>query len=407
MKKGITKVLAAVMTAALLVCGSIPAMAAEAEEVTISFGYWGDSGEDKAYADAIKGIESVLPGVTVELVKYPSTNEFWANLPGQVAAGTAPDFIAPTNEGHMSYIVEGLFLPLNDYIDKYGFDLSDTLPNALEAWTYQDQIYAIPTTAAPGIFVVNKDMWDAAGLGELPTTWDEVYEAAKVLTTDDVAGICIDFSQGYHPTQYTNSFGGGWSNGETINSPENVAALEYILKMYEEGLAVNPKDLGLSWDGEVFAAGKCAMTTAGAWYVGLMSESAPDINYEVMAVPGGNGHQGSSMHATGFAVLSTSKNPEVAAQVANYMASVSAQMNMSTRAGYIPALESLQDWYYDINPKMAPSRASTEFAVSFGYPVQSTEFQTDLVRAFEEVYYAGADTTAQEILNTLAEKYSN
>ena len=47
-----------------------------------------------------------------------------------------------------------------------------------------------------------------------------------------------------------NSFGGGWKDGKAINSSENVAALEYIFKMFDEGLAVTAKDAGMTWDGE-------------------------------------------------------------------------------------------------------------------------------------------------------------
>jgi multiple sugar transport system substrate-binding protein len=62
--------------------------------------------------------------------------------------------------------------------------------------------------------------------------------------------------------------------------------------MYQEDLAVNPKDLGLSWDGEVFAAGKCAMTTGGSWYIGMMKKAAPNTKYDIIPMPGQNGKNG-------------------------------------------------------------------------------------------------------------------
>lgn len=373
------------------------------ETVTVTLGYWGDSGETEAYEKSLEGIEAAIPGVKVELAHYAGTADFWDSLPGQIAAGTAPDIIVPSNEGHLGYITEGLFLPLNDY----GFDLSGFDENAVEAWTWEGKLYAIPATAAPGLFIINKDMWDEAGLGEMPKTWDEVYEAAKVLTKDDVAGLCIDFSQGYHPTQYMNSFGGGWKNGDEINSKANVDAFDYIFKMYEEGLAVNPKDVGLSWDGEVFAGGKCAMITGGTWYIGMMKEAAPDINYEVVPMPGGNGNHGCTLHSQGFAVLSSSKNPEKAAQAAYYLCNENAQRLTAEIVGNMPSLLSLRDWYFEENPKIAPAKESLEWATSFGYPANAQEFQTDLVRAFEEVEYAGKEADSKGILDNLAAKYGN
>lgn len=325
-----------------------------ADPVTITFGYSGDSGETEAYTKAIEGIEEAIPGVKVELAHYSGVADFWDSLPGQIAAGTAPDIIVPTNEGHLSYIVDGLLAPL----DGYGFDLSDFAPNAVDAWTYDGKLYGIPTTAAPGLFVVNMDMWNAAKLGDLPTTWDEVYEAAKVLTTGDVKGLCIDFSQGYHPTQYMNAFGGGWHGGAEIDSAANEKAFDYIFKMYNEGLAVNPKDVGLSWDGEVFAAGKCAMTTAGTWYIGMMKEAAPNINYEILPMPGGDGQKGCSLHTYALAVLSSSKNPELAAKVAYYMSREEAQRTTAEIVGDMPSRLSLRDWYFQQNPKIVMSQTT-------------------------------------------------
>ena len=418
MKKKLLPLLLSSALLAALVAGCTPASPAAkatdspaasnptspaADPVTITLGYWGDSGETEAYTKAIEGIEAVVPGVKVELAHYAGTADFWDSLPGQIAAGTAPDIIAPTNEGHLSYISEGLFLPLSDY----GLDMSAYAPNAVDAWTYEGKLYGIPTTAAPGLFVVNKDMWDAAGLGAMPTTWDEVYEAAKVLTKGDVKGLCIDVSQGYHATQYMNSFGGGWKNGSDIDSAANEKAFDFIFKMFKEGLAVNSKDVGLSWDGEVFAAGKCAMTTAGTWYIGMMKEAAPDINYEILPMPGGDGHNGCTLHSTAFAVLSNCKNPELAAQVAYFLSREDAQKTTAELVGNMPSMTSLRDWYFEQNPKMQNAKVSLDWATSFGYPIQAAEFQTDLVRAFEEVQYAGGTQTSKDILSALATKYGS
>ncbi len=381
-----------------------PAAPAEApaEPIKLVFGFWGDSGEITAYENAIAGFQSVMPNVEVEIAQYPSTADFWSSLPGQIAAGTAPDLIASTNEGHMSYIVDGQFLPLGGY----GNDVSGNVASAIDAWSYEGRLYAYPTTAAPGIFAVNMDMWNAAGLGAMPTTWDEVYEAAKTLTTDDVKGLCIDFGVNpYHVTQYANSFGGGWNGGATINSAENVAALDYVMKMFAEGLAANPKDFGHSWDGETFAFEKAAMTTAGAWYVGFMAESAPDVEYAIIPMPGGNGNNGCSLHVTGISVLAGTKNPDAAAALAYYMSREEAQRDMATQAGYQPSLSSLQDWYYEENPGLVGTRASMEWATSFAFPVQATEFGTDLSTAFEDVHYNNNPKTAQEILDALAATY--
>ena len=181
--------------------------------------------------------------------------------------------------------------------------------------------------------------------------------------------------------------------------------MEYILKMYKEGLAVNPKDVGLSWDGEVFAAGKGAMTTGGTWYIGMMKEAAPDTNYVILPMPGENGKNGCSLHSIALTVLNNTKNPEIAAKVAYYMSRTDAQKASAEIVGTMPADKTLSDWYFEQNPKMENAKVSLDWATSFGYPVDASDFQTDLVRGFEGIEYAGETTTAQEWLDSLSTTY--
>ena len=120
-----------------------------AKDVTLKFGYWGSSGEDKAYAKAIEGIEAAVPGVKVELQQYPSDKDFWDNLPAQIAAKTAPDILNVTNEGYMEYINNGLFLPIDDVVKSANIDLSGLTKSAVDIWTVDGKLYGIPNSAAP------------------------------------------------------------------------------------------------------------------------------------------------------------------------------------------------------------------------------------------------------------------
>lgn len=373
------------------------------EGVTLTLGYWGSSGEDKAFAAAIEGIQEQFPQVKeIKLQQYPGMAEFYQRLPGEIAAGTAPDIVNITNEQHLQMIEQGLILPL----DEYGLDLSALSETAVNVWKFDGKQYGIPTTAAPATFAVNDDLWQAAGLGEYPTTWDEVYEAAKALTKDGVVGLCIDIGNIFHPTQYMNAFGGGWKDGTAINSPENVAALEYIFKMFDEGLAITAKDAGKTWDGEVFAAGQAAMSTGGTWYVGTMEASAPDVNYTFIPMPGGNGNQGCTLHSYAYSVVKTTEDPELAAQVAAWLARPEYQKVNAEITGGRPSDPSVMDTFLELNPKLAVLSEYEENATGFGYPADAA-FQSDFTTAVEGVIYGGDTTSAQEILDRLAEQYGS
>lgn len=367
----------------------------------LTVGFWGSSGEDKAVEAALEGVQDAVEGVEeVKLEQYATVSDFYDKLPGQIAAGTAPDIVIATNEQHLQLIEEGALAEL----DSYDFDFSGYAQNAVEAWQYDDKQYGIPLTAAPSTFAINTDMWEAADLGEYPTTWEEVYDAAKALTKDEVAGICIDVGNIFHPTQYMNSFGGGWKDGQDIASEENIAGLEYIFQMFDEGLAVTAKDAGMTWDGEVFAGEKCAMSTGGTWYVNTMRESAPDVNYTFIPMPGGNGNQGCTLHTYGIAVVSKTADPEMAANVAYYMSRQEAQEKRAEIIGDRPSIEAALPVFREMNPNLNVIDEYIESATSFGYPADQ-EFKTDFTAVLENHIYNGDTASAKEVLETLAEKY--
>src|SRR5690606_12297843 len=160
---------------------------------------------------------------------------------------------------------KNLFTPIDDLIQSTGIDMSRFPESSKNIWNVDGKMYGIPNTDMPAMFLINEKMWKDAGLGAYTTYGDEVIQAAKVLNKGDVKGTILNMDA-FHITNYVKSFGGGWGYGKTINSPENVKALELIIDMYKEGIAVTPKSLGFGWDGEVFSNQKGAMSTGGYWY---------------------------------------------------------------------------------------------------------------------------------------------
>lgn len=128
-KKLLALCLAALLTASAAGCsqgtegGSAPAEGGSApagdaapsgEVVTIRMGGWGNF-EDE-HAPGTVGMEEAI-GVKIEFQKYPTDADFWNNLPAQIAAKTAPDFISLTNELYLPYINDGLVVPLTSYVE--------------------------------------------------------------------------------------------------------------------------------------------------------------------------------------------------------------------------------------------------------------------------------------------------
>lgn len=417
-KKGIISLIAMLaIVAALILSGCARQVAPEQEPapkqepaqeehtpVNIRVGLWGSEEDLNASLEIAKGADSMFPGLTVDIQPFPSSEDFWSSLPAQIAAKTAPDIVKLTNEGAFEYIEKGLFVPIDDLIAEGGLNLDSFAQSAKDIWTVDGNLFGIPISVMPAMFIVNQDMWDEAGLGELPTTWDEVREAARALTKDDTKGIIINLHE-FHLTNWVLTFGGGWGNGRTINSDANVQALETIVEFYSEGLAITPKQAGFGWDGEVFANKRGAMSTGGWWYKGYLANAAPDINVSFIPMPMGT-TKASTSHSDAYVVLKDTVDKVAAIQAAYWLTRDEALELLMERVGINPAKPALASKFYEVNPEFEAIEAMVPYSKDFGYPADTRNFNLLLVQALEEKILGGTDISIREILDNIQEEFN-
>lgn len=372
------------------------------KKTTVTMGFWGTAQDLKIYQEAASTISKTYPNITLKIKQYPSSDQFWNTLPGEIAAGVAPDFIKVSNEGSYEYISKGMFAPLDDLLGPAGVDMNRFQSSANDIWKIDGKQYGIPNSVSPAMFFINEEMWKKANLGAYPTTWDEVQTAAKKLTSKDVKGIVINIDP-YHITNYVKSYGGGWDNGKTINSPENVKGLQKIFDMYKDGSAVTPKSLGYGWDGEVFANGKAAMTTGGYWYKGFLKDAAPNMKYVVLPVPKGT-TENSNMIADGYVVLKDAKDKQAAVQAAYHMTNETTQTEFM-KIGNGSPLVSLSPKYFEENPEFKAVEPALKTATDFAYPAESKKFKDQLVNELESTLLGGGNKTPQEILDSVQQQF--
>lgn len=139
-------------------------------------GGWGNFQDE--HEPGTVGMEEAI-GVKIEFQKYPTDADFWNNLPAQIAAKTAPDFISLTNELYLPYINDGLVVPLTSYVEDGTISCWDSIAqNLKDIWEIDGEIYGIPTHQSPAVFAINMNLWNEAGLTEddFPETWDDVLE---------------------------------------------------------------------------------------------------------------------------------------------------------------------------------------------------------------------------------------
>ncbi len=237
-------------------------------------------------------------------------------IPTAYANGEAPDILYVEPATFKKYVDKGMLLDLSPY---YSDELkADILPSALDAVTVDGKIYALPIEMETLGLFYNVDMLEEAGI-DPPKTWDELYEAAKALTTDDVYGLILPVEE----TSYTlfNWWPFMWMAGAdvyddegnvTVDSPEMIEALEYWGRFYQEGLVPSSLQIG-PWEIGNVGTGVAAMQVSGTYVIDSAENDYPDVNIGVVPLPSPNNNSITVAGGQKMAINANSAYPDEAA----------------------------------------------------------------------------------------------
>lgn len=287
--------------------------------------------------------EAKYPQYEIEYVDLGST-DYLVRLDTMVAAGERLDMaLAMDSVEYTARAREEMFLPIEEYVTKDGFDLLDGFGEGIKASYINGVLYGLPYTKGGFYIFYNKDMFDAAGM-PYPTddwTWAEFEEIAKKLTTDKVHGANIHLTWGYDidtlPAQMA-----GWSpfkNNDPNTANFDDPRLKEALAMWHRMQNIDKSAISLgTFKAEQigsrfpFALGQASMLLSNwwsaSWFVNSKFGSADgdkilNFNIGVVNLPRPNKSVPNNLNATDldyyFAVPSTAKNPEGGALLARFM----------------------------------------------------------------------------------------
>ncbi len=148
------------------------------------------NGRGVALAEMIKTFEANNPGVTINVESQDYTT-MTAKFLAATTTNTAPDIIWCSRDELPGVLNAGALEPLEnlflgDWTDEEIEDINDGFFNY---GTRDDKHYALTLSKNAVVLYYRADLFEQNGL-EVPKTWDDIVEAAKVLTgTDEVSGI--------------------------------------------------------------------------------------------------------------------------------------------------------------------------------------------------------------------------
>ncbi|MFI3253348.1 MAG: sugar ABC transporter substrate-binding protein [Eubacteriales bacterium] len=370
----------------------------------------GGVAENELYAKLESDFNSENTEIQIELITIPRGNgyEYENKINSAATTQDLPDAIMMDGPSVANYVHAGLITPIGQYFSTD--ELSDFVPSTIQQGTVNGELYALaPTESTVGLYC-NADVFEAAGISipdklEDAWTWEEVYEIAKTLQTDEMFGINLTWDDGegqiygLSPIVLSNGVQllddtGTIANGY-INSPEAVEALTLYQKFATEGI------MNLQALTDEFANGGAAMFLMGSWEYSNLVNNFPDFNFEITYYPTTNADVGVVSPAGDWAwgITSQSSNPEAAAEVMKYLTSAET-VEAYTHAAQKPASRSSVLENQDMHPIFADQVNQTSMArpISTSYPMLSQEFST----AMQNIR-TGADV--QSSLDTVAERF--
>lgn len=389
--------------------------ATSGEPVTITFDQFSASGDNLPFLQQmIDAYTAENPHVTIQMQSY-GYDDYFTQLTAKMSAGQAADVFELNYENFVTYARKGSLAPLDKIIASEGIDTSVYNQTALSAFNTDNVQYGVPNSFSNVVLIYNKDLFDQAKI-EYPTSswkWADAMEAAKAIRAldDKTFGYYqpLSFFEFYKVTKQN---GGGLMTEDgsafTINTPENLEVLQYMLDM-ENKLNVMPTAEQMerlpSADWDLFKSGRLGMIVTGIWAFPDFTRDC-DFAWDIAMEPG-NVENATHFFSNAYVVKKDSATAAEAAKFITFISSNRAATQIRLDAAWeLPPVNDA-DIIAQYKEKTPPeNRAavfeSLEFLVTPPVVTQFAELQ-DIVNRHLEAAAAGTVSAEQALADMQAE----
>ena len=246
------------------------------------------------YDDFVKEFNDTYPDINLVL-EVVSWADIYTVVNTRIANGNAPDVL--NIDVFADYQADDLLVPIKEVVSDETY--AKLYPAFLEESNVDGTIWAIPDLASARAMYYNKDILDAAGVTEIPTTWDELKAACEKIKAYDANiypwGVDMTTDEGQACfAYYTWNNGGGFVDDDgnwILNCDANVEAVEYAIDLVNSGLTnTDPANDNRYTLQDMFGAGQLAMMIGPNSIPTYVEANGYSVNYGFGAIPtnGGN-----------------------------------------------------------------------------------------------------------------------
>ncbi len=289
-------------------------------------------------------------GVSLE-VQQVAFGDIRDQLKVQGPAGEGPDVIIGAHDWLGELVTNSLISPIDLGEDAANFD-----PIALQAFTYDGQLYGVPYAVESIALFYNTEL-----VAEPPATWAEVRTISEEIIAADpeMYGFVRQDGDPFHFYPIQTSFGGyvfgenedGSYNPEDvgIDSEGSIAALQWVVDMINDGVMPSGLDGGTAQT--LFQDGQAAMYITGPWNIDAFTTAG--VPFAIAPIPAaeeGGAPGAPFVGVQGFMINSFSEQTDLAKVfLTEFVASEEVQTALYEAGNRPSALLSVQEKIDDPN----------------------------------------------------------
>ena len=278
----------AVLIAAVMLLSCIPA-AVLADDNVEHIVVWSDNAHEQSVrvkqVDEFNATIGKELGIVIDYTVYGTDYSDTINI--ALMANDGPDLFRPSNNTFAGFVQAGYAVPISelegseDLLSLYNTDeliVGDQL--------FDGKVYTLPYSLQSYKMIINKDLFDLAGIAETPKTWEEVREDARLITEaaqGSAYGYFLALQSGWCQDHYIYSV----NTGSLGHFGFDAVSGSY---RYADGLPVINSLLGMIEDGSMFpgfenldadtaraqfAAGRVGIVMAASFDVAVYTEQFP------------------------------------------------------------------------------------------------------------------------------------
>jgi len=294
MEETVMKKLLSLLAVLMLLVGIAP-LSAAAEPITITYAHFSaGEAQEATLREMIAIFEKKNPDIKID-ARAVGYGEHFTQLATQIAANNAPDCYELNMENFLAFIVRDAVQEVGGLFEITGADKSLYSEGVLNACSKDGKLYAIPMSYSTTVELYNKTLFDKAGIAYPTDDWtveDELKaaQAIQALGLEDTYGMFQEI-QYWEFYKTIRAFGGSMLSEDgktfTLNSPENVEALQYMVDRVRVH-KVMPSQEQLAGRGNVdlFIEGKLGMLRCGLWNFSSIAQRATGFDWDIAVEPG-------------------------------------------------------------------------------------------------------------------------